>query len=200
MLNKLWPRTRKSHPISKLLRPLFEGKKPKKFFGGLLAALILLSGFFVPPASGLQAYEGKEELIALTAEVEVRTKNEFQAIFGDFKAVSISQNYWLFHKAIDLAAPHGTPMKAFLPGKIITARYEYGYGKTVVIDHGNNLQSRFAHLSWIEVKPGQEVTKETIIGRVGSTGRATGAHLHLEIQENGRYLNPKIFLSNLSGS
>ncbi len=197
MMHKLWPRTRKSHPLSKLLRPLFEGKKPKKNFGVLLVFVVLLSGFFVPPASSLEAYQ-EEELVTLVAEIEVETQEEAKLPFKLSQDCYISQGFWYLHPAIDIAAPRGTVINSIMPGKIIFTGYQAGYGKTVIIDHGNNLTSLYAHLSKIEVENEEEVTQETIIGRVGSTGFATGNHLHLEVQENSRYLNPKAFLDNLN--
>ena len=196
MLGKItlfWPKTRKSHPLSKLLRPVFEGKKPKKNFGIILIVLIFLSSLLVPSASASENYKN-EELITLTAEIEVKTQEEAKLPFKLSENCYISQGFWLFHPAIDIAAPKGTPTYAIRTGKVIKVGYEGAYGKKVEIDHGNNLQSLYAHFSQIEVKEGQEVTQDTIIGRVGLSGWTTGSHLHLEIKENGKYLNPKTFL------
>jgi murein DD-endopeptidase MepM/ murein hydrolase activator NlpD len=73
---------------------------------------------------------------------------------------------------------------------LIAERARDGYGNTVFIDHGNNLTSRYAHLSKIEVKVGDKVNMDTEIGKLGITGRTTGPHLHLEIHENGKAINP----------
>lgn len=192
MIDKwFWPKTRKSHPLSKLLRPIFEGKGPKKSFGIFLIVVVFLSGLLVPSASAFETYKS-EELVALATEVEVNTQEGLKSPLKDFY---ISQGYWLFHPAVDLVAPKGTPLHPVMAGRIGKVEYgHFGYGNNIIVDHGNNLESRYAHLSKIEVKEGEEVTQETIIGRVGSTGWATGNHLHLEIRENGRYLNPIAFL------
>jgi murein DD-endopeptidase MepM/ murein hydrolase activator NlpD len=70
----------------------------------------------------------------------------------------------------------------------------YGYGNTVLVDHGDNITSLYAHLSKILVFSGQEVGLDTIIGQIGASGRAYGDHLHLEIRDNGYPVNPHILL------
>jgi murein DD-endopeptidase MepM/ murein hydrolase activator NlpD len=95
-----------------------------------------------------------------------------------------------FHKGIDIAAPAGTPVAAALPGKVISAGYERGYGNTVLVEHDGGLQTRYGHLASINVKAGDTVTSENVIGRVGSTGRSTGAHLHFEVIRMGTQVDP----------
>jgi len=183
----LWPKTRKSHPLSKLLRPVFEGKKPKKSFGIFLIVIVFLAGLLVPSASAFETYKN-EELVAIEAEVEVNTQKGINSPLEEF---TISQGYWLFHPAIDMVAPKDTPVHPVMAGKVEKVEYgRFDYGNNIIINHGNRITSRYAHLSKIEVKNGEEVTQETIIGRIGSTGWATGSHLHLEIRENVKNLNP----------
>jgi murein DD-endopeptidase MepM/ murein hydrolase activator NlpD len=86
-----------------------------------------------------------------------------------------------FHSGTDLAAPEGTPVVAALSGTVEIAGWLGGYGFTVVIAHANDLETRYAHLSEILVSPGQTVKQGTPIGLVGSTGLATGPHLHFEL-------------------
>ncbi len=86
-----------------------------------------------------------------------------------------------FHSGTDLAAPEGTPVVAALSGTVEIAGWLGGYGFTVVIAHANDLETRYAHLSEILVHPGQTVKQGTPIGLVGSTGLATGPHLHFEV-------------------
>jgi len=95
-----------------------------------------------------------------------------------------------FHKGIDLAAPDGTPVVAALPGKVISARYESGYGNTVLIEHEGGLQTRYGHLASVNVKAGDMVTSDDMLGKVGSTGRSTGAHLHFEVIRMGTPVDP----------
>jgi murein DD-endopeptidase MepM/ murein hydrolase activator NlpD len=86
-----------------------------------------------------------------------------------------------FHQGTDLAAPEGTPVLAAFSGRVEIAGWLGGYGLIVVISHGETHETRYAHLSEVLVKPGQEVKQGTVIGLVGSTGMATGPHLHFEI-------------------
>jgi len=95
-----------------------------------------------------------------------------------------------FHKGIDLAAPAGTPVVAALPGKVISAGYKSGYGNTVLVEHDGGLKTRYGHLASINVKVGDMVTSESTLGKVGSTGRSTGPHLHFEVIRDGVHINP----------
>jgi murein DD-endopeptidase MepM/ murein hydrolase activator NlpD len=97
------------------------------------------------------------------------------------------------HTGIDLKASYGAPVRATAPGVVTEAQWSSGYGKLVVIDHDNGVSTRYAHLSVISVKPGQRVAKGSIVGRLGNTGRSTGAHLHYETRVNGRAVDPKRF-------
>jgi peptidoglycan hydrolase FlgJ len=97
---------------------------------------------------------------------------------------------WKFHRGIDLAAPEGMPVSAALPGKVISAGYESGYGNTVLVEHDGGLRTRYGHLASINVKPGDAVTSEDALGTVGSTGHSTGSHLHFEVMRRGKHLDP----------
>ena len=96
----------------------------------------------------------------------------------------------VFHSGVDLAAPHGTPVKAAETGIVIMAGSYGGYGNTVIIDHGGNIATQYSHLSSIKVKVGDAVLKGGDIGGVGSTGLSTGNHLHFEIRVNGEVVDP----------
>jgi murein DD-endopeptidase MepM/ murein hydrolase activator NlpD len=74
---------------------------------------------------------------------------------------------------------------------VATASYQNGYGNLVVIDHGNGLTTCYGHLSKIEVTVGQPVERGAIIGRAGSTGRSTGTHVHYEVRENDKPVDPR---------
>ena len=101
------------------------------------------------------------------------------------------------HEGLDFAAPRGTPIFAASGGVVTEARYVPGYGKMVEINHGNGMVTRYAHASSISVKLGELVTKGQQIARVGSTGRATGAHLHFEVRVAGHPLDPSLFLEDV---
>jgi murein DD-endopeptidase MepM/ murein hydrolase activator NlpD len=94
------------------------------------------------------------------------------------------------HKGVDYRAPRGTPVVAAGPGVVRFARRKSGYGRVVMIDHGHGVQTRYAHLQSIEVDRGDRVSPGTLIGTVGSTGRATGPHLHFELRIDGEAYDP----------
>jgi len=100
-----------------------------------------------------------------------------------------------FHTGIDLAAPHGTPIVAARSGQVRVAGWSsVGYGFHVVLDHGGGLETLYAHMSRIAVRPGQWVEGGQVIGYVGSTGWSTGPHLHFEVRVNGVARNPLAYL------
>ncbi len=95
-----------------------------------------------------------------------------------------------FHDGLDIAANTGNPVYVYTDGKVIQAGWNGGYGLSILVDHGNRLQTRYAHLSKIYVKVGQKVKTGERIGAVGSTGNSTGPHLHFEVIKNGQTKNP----------
>jgi murein DD-endopeptidase MepM/ murein hydrolase activator NlpD len=95
-----------------------------------------------------------------------------------------------FHQGIDISTEKGQPVYATADGRVESAVYTGDYGNLVVLTHGFGLATRYGHLSHFLVKPGQAVKRGDVIGYVGSTGRATGAHLHYEILANGNLLDP----------
>ena len=99
-----------------------------------------------------------------------------------------------FHAGIDLAGPARQPVYATAPGKVVRASKNGPYGNMVEIDHGFGLRTRYGHLDKITVKKDEEVEFRTQIGRMGSTGRSTGTHLHYEIRFDGKAYDPARFL------
>lgn len=105
-----------------------------------------------------------------------------------------------FHAGIDISAPRGTPVLASGDGVIAEAGRHGAYGNCVRIDHGNGVETLYAHLSRVHVRLGDPVSRADVIGEVGSTGRSTGAHLHMEITEEGKRVNPlRHYLSSRPG-
>jgi murein DD-endopeptidase MepM/ murein hydrolase activator NlpD len=94
------------------------------------------------------------------------------------------------HQGIDLAAPTGTPVYATADGVVSKAEWFSSYGLYIAVEHGGDIQTRFGHLSRLNVYAGQQVKKGDLIGYVGSTGRSTGPHLHYEVRIAGSAVNP----------
>ncbi|NCN82962.1 MAG: peptidoglycan DD-metalloendopeptidase family protein [Candidatus Pacebacteria bacterium] len=116
--------------------------------------------------------------------------------FGSFvwpAAGRITQSYSFYHKAIDIANGSGGPIVAADSGVVTQAGWldGFGYGNRIMVDHGNGSQTLYAHLSVIQVQPGQRVNRGDVIGQMGNTGRSTGTHLHFEIRQGGVLLNPQ---------
>lgn len=102
-----------------------------------------------------------------------------------------------FHPGMDISAPYGHKVVATADGTVEFSGRQVAYGKLVVIDHRFGLSTRYGHLQRIAVTNGQKVRKGDIIGYVGSTGRATGPHVHYEVRLNGQTLDPSRFLGGL---
>jgi murein DD-endopeptidase MepM/ murein hydrolase activator NlpD len=99
------------------------------------------------------------------------------------------------HKGLDIAAPYGSPVKAMAKGFVEFAGVRGGFGNCIMLKHGNGFETLYGHLSKILVKVGQQINIGEQIGKVGSTGRSTGPHLHYEIHRYGEKINPQSFLA-----
>jgi len=99
------------------------------------------------------------------------------------------------HKGIDLSAPTGTPIYATGDGMVSRASWYSTYGLYVSIEHGGQIQTRYAHMSRLNVAEGQRVHKGDVIGFVGTTGRSTGPHLHYEVRVEGAAVNPVPYMN-----
>lgn len=103
----------------------------------------------------------------------------------------------VFHRGVDISAPHGSPVRATADGFVSMVDWDAGLGKTIKIVHGNNgFGTTYGHLKEYLVRPGQAVQRGELIGLVGSTGRTTGAHLHYEVKSKGLTINPYRYLKS----
>jgi len=98
------------------------------------------------------------------------------------------------HRGMDIGSPPGTPVRSPAAGMVLTASAHGRLGKHVTLDHGNGVRSIYGHLEAVDVKAGDHVDKGQVIGRVGSTGRSTGPHLHYEVLVEGQPVDPRGFL------
>ncbi|KQU35198.1 peptidase M23 [Methylobacterium sp. Leaf94] len=172
----------------------YEHERP----AGIGGPLVPLSGdAFALSLSEVQRSLAEEaHLRRITAALPVR-----RPLSGD---LSLSSNFgprldpftrgYAMHTGMDMRAETGEPARATAAGRITVAEYNGGYGNMVEVDHGHGLVTRYAHLSAFDVSPGQWVEPGTIVGRVGSTGRSTGSHLHYETRIDGEPVDPVRFL------
>lgn len=99
------------------------------------------------------------------------------------------------HEGIDLAQAAGTPVRPARAGVVLLASELPGYGRVVVVDHGGDLATVYAHLDRVDVAAGQAVADDAVLGTVGTSGRAFGAHLHFEVRLDGTAVDPMVFLA-----
>ena len=99
------------------------------------------------------------------------------------------------HRGMDIKGPMGAKVKSMAKGNVIFSGVKGGYGNCVILEHGNGFQTLYGHLSKITVRKGQKVDIGQHIGNIGSTGRSTGPHLHYEVHQNGKRINPISFLT-----
>jgi murein DD-endopeptidase MepM/ murein hydrolase activator NlpD len=104
-----------------------------------------------------------------------------------------------FHTGVDLAVTKGTAVHVTADGVVTTASWHTGYGKLVVVDHGNGFQTYYAHLSQFLVVPGEEVRLGQVVALSGSTGRSTGPHVHYEVRLHGTPVNPYKYMQKAKG-
>lgn len=181
-------KTKNGNKISRYFRHIFEHKHTRRILGGNIAFLLMATSF-APTASSrdIAASEaGQPQLVQNV--VQIKTEEHIQYPVGK---VQVNQGYSFFHPGIDFEGLTGEAVLPVMTGTVEHVQYSnYAYGNAVIIRHGDSYSSLYAHLSKIYVVEGQKVDMKTIIGEVGSTGRSTGDHLHLEIREDGRQINP----------
>jgi murein DD-endopeptidase MepM/ murein hydrolase activator NlpD len=104
-----------------------------------------------------------------------------------------------FHQGVDIAEAYGREVPAAGTGHVVFAGEQGGYGHTVVIEHAGGIRTRYAHLSSLQVEAGQQVGEGTIVGRVGTSGRSTGPHLHFEVLQDGKPVDPERAAARYAG-
>ncbi|MCS6810114.1 MAG: M23 family metallopeptidase, partial [Tepidimonas sp.] len=164
-------------------------------YGRLLAARFVNAGrehglvWFEPPGAGRGAYynfRGESLARAFLASPLAFTRvssgygMRFHPVYGDRRA----------HLGVDYSAPTGTPVRSVADAVVEFAGWQRGYGNVVILQHKNNRKTLYAHLSRIDVRKGQRIEQGQLIGAVGATGTATGAHLHFEYIVGGQHRDP----------
>ncbi|MBI4999308.1 M23 family metallopeptidase [Candidatus Gottesmanbacteria bacterium] len=177
------------HFLSRHARKIFERASAQQILGLGLALLVFSFSILAPQTL---AYVDTIQITDVSPSKDVPIETTTEVTFRyPLENFAFSQGFSWYHWGIDLTADEGEAIFPIARGKILeTGTSSWGYGNYILVDHQNGQRSLYAHLSKQEVKPGDEVGKETIIGRIGHTGWATGNHLHLEIYSGGLPLNP----------
>lgn len=177
--------------LGRIVRYLSEHSLGRKIFAGNMAVVFMATAFIPQAQADVFTEEQPEAVIQI--QNTLKTEKSIQYPLEKYK---VNQGYNRFHYAADLGAPVGSVLRPVKAGTVTFVGYRKdGYGNLIILDHGKNLDSYYAHLNKIYVQVGQEVTTNTVIGEVGLTGHTTGPHLHLEIHQNGVSLNPLSVLS-----
>lgn len=177
---------RSGSKISRFFRHIFEYKHVKRILGSNLALLMVITAF--APQPSIIAQEASETVVYSAPEDHINTEITVRDPLAE---IQVNQGYYFFHPGVDLEGVTGDPINPIMNGHVEYVQYsKYDYGNAVLIDHENGYKSLYAHLSKIEVAVGQSVNVFDEIGLVGSTGHSTGDHLHLEVYENGKTINP----------
>lgn len=144
--------------------------------------------------------KNKEKMLMCTPMIMPIATNDVKRIGSPFGVrIDPFTKVRKFHYGQDFTAATGTDVHVTGNGRVETAHYSYTYGNVVIVNHGYNYKSLYAHLSGLNVKKGQKVTRGQIIGFVGNTGRSRGAHLHYEVKYKGRQVDPRNhFLNDLT--
>jgi murein DD-endopeptidase MepM/ murein hydrolase activator NlpD len=137
----------------------------------------------------------QDGVIAIPSDKPVKTNVSFTSGFG--VRSDPFEHGAAMHPGIDLAGSYGTPIYATADGTVLRAGWNSGgYGNMVELDHGRGIVTRYGHMSAVLVHAGDHVTRGEQIGRMGSTGRSTGNHLHYEVRIDGRPVNPIPFMKS----
>jgi murein DD-endopeptidase MepM/ murein hydrolase activator NlpD len=177
--------SRSGNKVSRYFRHIFEHKNIRRILGTNLA-LMLIATSFVP--NDVFANTEAEQAVIGEATVPLTTEKSAQY---PVETVRVTQGYRLFHPGVDFDGLTGDPIRPIKKGRVQEiSTSKYAYGNAIIVDHGNQITSLYAHLSKIFVQEGQEVDTNSIVGAMGASGRAFGDHLHLEVRDHGIPISP----------
>ncbi len=153
--------------------------------------------FLVRKINGEEGWVREDHLRRLPAKREVfivPARGPLSSRFG-YRVHPVTKKKYSFHKGIDIAAPRGSPVRASSGGKVIRSEFNRnGYGNLVVIQHEKDLTTWYGHLEKRSVRKGDAIRQGDLLGTVGSTGRATGPHLHFEVRRGNTALDPEAWI------
>jgi len=189
----LLARTLGSHPISRAIRPWMERKGFVKTLTVQGVAVVMLAQVAIFPTRAFD-YSALANPELSSPGVEVVTTETTYA-YPVTEPIGISQGYYALHRGIDIRAPKGTAVVAIEKGTVMEVEhFRVGYGEHVRIAHEGMIASLYAHLDQVEVEVGQKVEKGQEIGTIGTSGWTTGPHLHFELTEGDKTVNPELWL------
>ena len=176
---------KKGNKLSLFFRHIFEHKKIKKLLGTNLALAVIASSLFPSRINFQDSFD-----VATIVAPELIFTTE-RPVRYPIEKIKITQGYKPFHPGLDFEGETGDSVYPVMAGEVEDiSRSRVGYGNAVIVNHGGDMTSLYAHLSQIKVEKDQNVTTDTIIGEMGSSGTSSGDHLHLEIRESGSPVNP----------
>lgn len=185
---------RSGNKISRIGRFILEKSNVKAILGGNIALLVLANGLISPTTDTLSQIEPETRVLP---EVQVKLTTEIKIRYP-VDNIKLNQGFSLFHRGLDLDGSTGDAVYPIMNGVVEAREFsKYGYGNSIIVDHQNGFKSRYAHLSKIEVKDGEKILPNIPMGNMGSTGRSTGAHLHLEVYHEDRTINPITLLGQI---
>jgi murein DD-endopeptidase MepM/ murein hydrolase activator NlpD len=178
-----------SNPVSAVLRTVFDKAQARNFIGSQIIAMSLVFSASVLPIHAFDYATSRPQYVDGT--VFVPTTTEASYAFPVLRPLGVSQGYGRFHPAVDIRAPRGSEVVAIADGVVIeTKDLRSGYGKYVRTLHEGEVVALSAHLDTVSVSSGEKISKGQQLGTVGMTGRTTGPHLHFELSQSGRYVDP----------
>ena len=179
---------RAGNRLSRLFRHIFEHKSIKKILGGNIAFAIVAVSALPGSASAITIPE-QTSVIIRASETPLTTNIEGGR--SPVKGLKVTQGFRFYHQGVDLDGQTGDEVRTIKAGSVLTVISSgFSYGNHVIVDHGNGVTSLYAHLSKILVRQGDQMSADQLVGLMGSTGRSTGSHLHLEVRVNGKAVDP----------
>lgn len=185
-------------PFSRFFRHVFEFKRARQIVGLIVVILASLAAFLpISLATAQTVIDQNFTHLINTEEEVIKTEKSIRLPLQNF---TLTQGFYFFHPGVDFAGTKGSPVYPIMVGTVTqVGQGRFAYGNYVIIDHGSGLKTLYAHLAKTEAISGEKVTKNSIIGLLGSTGWSTGPHLHFQVWQEGKLVNPKTFFESYFG-
>lgn len=156
--------------------------------------VMVITNIWVPSSHAFDYPVLSSDYLDASEETVVKTQRSWE--YPVVEPIGVSQGYYALHRGIDIRAPKGSEVVSVASGVVIEVeQLRYGYGNHIRIAHMGTISSLYAHLDQVVVEVGDKVEKGQLIGTIGVSGWSTGPHLHFEISEAERELNPGEFIS-----